>query len=143
MLTICFIFGNSLESREVSKEKSGAVMEIVEPLFECFVGEGNVTNHLIRKTAHFVEFFTLGVLLTARLLLAFLSKEKQRYSEWSVPIGALASGVLVAATDETIQIFSHRGAQVKDVLLDSSGVLTAVCLVWGVWMLLYRRSIKK
>lgn len=141
ILTICFIFSNSLESREVSSEKSNAVMEMVEPLFEGVVGEGNVTNHLIRKTAHFVEFFTLGVLLTARFVLAFFSEEQQRCSKWIAPITALGCGVLIAAMDETIQIFSHRGAQVQDVLLDSTGVAVAVCLVYGVWMLLQRKKV--
>ena len=108
ILTICFIFGNSLESREVSKEKSGEVMEMLEPLFELIVGEGKVTNHLVRKTAHFVEFFILGALLTARFILAFFSRDMKRNSRRIIPMRALICGVSVAA----------------------------VVFVWGGWMLI-------
>ena len=43
---------------------------------------------------------------------------------------------LAAAIDETIQIFTGRGAQIKDVLLDFTGALTGILftalLIWKV-----------
>ena len=44
-------------------------------------------------------------------------------------VNSLFAGLAVAVTDETIQIFSGRGSQVLDVVLDFSGALTGILLV--------------
>ena len=60
-LTLNFIFSNSFEPTEESLEKSNWVLEKVEPVLEKVVGEENVTTKLVRKLAHFFEFFLLGI----------------------------------------------------------------------------------
>ena len=60
VLTLIFIFRNSTDSKEESSALSLYVKELVGPILEVFVGKGNVTEHLVRKLAHFTEFFALG-----------------------------------------------------------------------------------
>ena len=53
-------------------------------------------------------------------VLVFLRLEstgkKRFFTAWGL-------GALTGAIDETLQIFSHRGSQVQDVLIDSAGAL--------------------
>lgn len=117
-LTLAFIFFNSLAGQEESARESAFVMQLIEPLLELFVGKGNVTQHLVRKLAHFCEFGLLGCLLGVQC-------KKPN-------CGALLFALLTALTDETIQIFTGRGSQVQDVWLDFAGAVTgmiAACLL--------------
>lgn len=117
VLTVCFIFSNSMESIPESRERSEGFLGWVKPFLEFFIGQGNATNHVIRKIAHFVEFFALGTELCTLCLL------------WNKPLlWATFAGLLTALTDETIQIFYERGSQVKDVWLDFSAVVLTVLL---------------
>ncbi len=120
--TLAFIWGNSLQSIPESKIKSGKALEIIAPVLEFFVGKGNVTDHLVRKLAHFTEYFVLGIELS--LLMAVRS----RVSFQGV-CNCLFAGLAAAVTDESIQIISNRGPLVSDVLLDFCGVSAAVFLV--------------
>ncbi len=117
--TVFFIFSNSMETISESSEKSEGILRILAPALEFFIGEGNATNHLIRKLAHFTEFFALGT----ELCLLFLV--------WKMPsIWPLFMGLCIALGDETIQIFYERGSQVKDVWLDFSAVILATVIIY-------------
>lgn len=75
-------------------------------------------HHVLRKLAHFGEFFILGLLL------------HQALSSVRVPgsrmVWVLALGMAYALSDELHQIFvPTRGASLRDSLLDSSGVLAS------------------
>lgn len=126
LLVLGFIFSNSMESIPESRDKSLGVMKAIEPFLEFFVGKGNVTNHMVRKLAHFTEFFALGV--SAGLLWWLLGFHV---------LYAVVGTLLAAITDETIQIFTQRGSQVQDVWLDFSGAVA------GLVVLLIVRSIVK
>lgn len=116
MATIAFIWGNSLQSIPESQERSLGVMDKITPVLQVIVGKGNVTDHLVRKLAHFIEFGALGCELA---LLAVLRKRVHLQPV----VNCLFIGLAVAVIDETIQIFSNRGSQVSDVLLDFSGAV--------------------
>ncbi|MCD8377066.1 MAG: VanZ family protein [Oscillospiraceae bacterium] len=120
---LCFIWGNSMLGREQSSQESAAVLELVEPVLEMAVGQGNVTEHLVRKLAHFTEFAALGALGVS--LLALLGAGRGRRLAYALPFG-----LVCAAMDEGIQIFSDRGNQISDVALDFSGCLTGALLMW-------------
>ena len=62
VLQLAFIFSQSILDAPSSSEESSFVLKIVTPVFEIFVGRGNVTEALVRKAAHFTEFAVLGVL---------------------------------------------------------------------------------
>lgn len=121
VLTLVFVFSNSLPNIQKSSATSERVTEIVEPVLEPIVGEGKVTNHLVRKLAHFAEFallgFELGLLFTHLSILPFFVS------------------LLAALTDETIQIFAGRGSQVQDVWLDFAGACVGIVLGVAVYVL--------
>ena len=78
-------------------------------------------NHTIRKLAHFSEFFLLGAEMY------HLAAESKRTG------AAAAAGVLLrcnfcALIDETIQIFSGRGPDIKDVWLDTFGAASGILI---------------
>lgn len=131
ILTLAFIFKNSMESVAQSQEKSTAVMERISFLLENIVGKGNVTDHLVRKLAHFIEFSVLGAELAA---LSFLYHWRLKSLCLSIVL-PLFGGLLAALTDETIQIVSARGSQVQDVWLDFSGVCLGVGMIFALWLL--------
>ena len=84
----------------------------------------NVTDHLVRKLAHFCEYGALGILAGALLLV----KKESGIFRWSY---ALLCALAVAVIDESIQLLADgRGAQVQDVLLDTAGSLTGLLAVW-------------
>ena len=124
IVTLCFIWGNSL----LSRSESAAISQGLTAWLQS-IGIP-VTDHFVRKLAHFCEFGLLGCELT----LLFWLRYGLRLRE--LCLSALAA-FLAAAIDETIQIFTGRGAQIKDVLLDFTGALTGILftalLIWTVF----------
>lgn len=120
--TLCFIWGNSCLSRAESSQLSGGLLAWLKPALEA-LGLGWIDDHIIRKLAHFGEFALLGCELAALL---FLNRGRTGKSFLTAELCA----VFVAVTDETLQFFSHRAPMVRDVLLDASGALFGIALVW-------------
>lgn len=118
--TVIFVWSNSLQSIDQSGARSTQVMEFIKPVLEVFIGRGNVTDHLVRKLAHFVEFGLIGL----ELALLF-----RRFT-----ITPFFLSILIALTDETIQLFTGRSSQVQDVWLDFAGAcfgfLFCLALLW-------------
>ena len=114
VLTLAFIWRNSTESIPESQAKSLDLVAILKPILEPIIGEGKVTDHFVRKTAHFCEFALLGAEL--RLLFLLLGFGTVQ-GHMNALFAALAAGV----TDETIQYFRERGSMVLDVALDFCG----------------------
>ena len=120
VLTLAFIWGNSLMPAEVSLGFS----QWVKALLARFLsGDTPITEEgsgLLRKIAHFTEFTALGIVLTWRG--GMLGKN---------PGKTFLSGVSAAVADETIQRFvPGRNSSSLDVLLDSSGVLTGMLVIY-------------
>lgn len=133
-LLICnlvFIWGNSLLPGEVSGAFSDWVKSLLAYLLPMGPDDGS-GGGLLRKAAHFSEFAALGMCLA--WLHGMLQKGKLRPFLW---------GVLAASVDETIQRFvPDRGPSVKDVCIDSAGVLTGIILLWIGHDYFKRRSAK-
>ena len=64
--TILFAWGHSLMPGDLSEEESSRALELLRPFLEIFFGKGNVTDHLVRKLAHFSEYALLGCELSLR-----------------------------------------------------------------------------
>ena len=122
ILTLAFIWGNSLDNQMESSQKSMKVLEWITPVLEWFVGAGKVTEHLVRKLGHFTEFSLLGAEMAGLLI----ARRRLRFQGF---VNCLFVGLSVAVIDETIQIFSHRGSQVQDVLLDFAGAFFGLLLI--------------
>ncbi len=137
LATLAFIWIHSCMDREDSSMESGFVYDLLCPFFELFMGKGNVTEHFIRKLAHFTEFFGLGLELMLFMRLEFLKVKPV------LPVNAWVFGTFCALIDETIQLFSGRGPAVQDVWLDSAGCLTGVLIMLAGIMLADKKNKKK
>lgn len=145
ILWLCFIYGNSLQTGAESGEASGQVHHIMNMPFELLGLGAPLSEHFIRKAAHFTEFFILGALICADLW-CFSALRLRRPLCISLPtiFSALPICALLASCDEFLQSFvDGRGPSIKDVLIDSSGAFTAI-LIFGVLFyiarLIYSRS---
>ncbi len=117
-VNLLFIWGNSLLPGEISGAISDAVKEFLAALLP---GDGMEVSGggLIRKLAHLTEFACLGGLLAWRS--GMLRKKKGI---------ALLLGFAAACVDETIQRFvPDRGPSLRDVLIDTGGVLLGIGLL--------------
>lgn len=113
---IIFIFSNSMQVATESARRSEGVLHYLQE----FVGKEWLTDHIVRKAAHFSEFAVLGM-LGVRCM--------QDYTKHYI-MPALFSGLLTALTDETIQLFVEgRSGQVSDVWLDFGGCCFGVVVV--------------
>lgn len=113
---IVFIFRNSLQAGELSSARSQAVMRMLNELLGK-VGLGPLSQHTVRKLAHFAEFTMEGFLLM--LCLRVYTRHFVRHVSWP-----LLGGMTTALMDETIQRFiPGRSSQVTDVWIDMAGVL--------------------
>lgn len=120
--TLAFIWSNSLLTEQASSAASAAVLEAVKPLTETFCNEEQDAEHLIRKTAHFVEYGALGCELA--LLVVLCGRPR-----FQTVMNGLFAGLAAAVVDEALQLLSDRGAMVGDILLDFSGVAAGTALV--------------
>ncbi len=123
VLQSIFIWGNSFVPPDDSGAFSGGIMQF----FKSFLDPSDridpeFFHHIVRKTAHFTEFFLLGALYTG---LRAKMTEPFRKAFFLLPPFA---GLLTAVLDEFIQAFTGRGSLVTDVVLDFCGVLTGVLL---------------
>lgn len=130
VLNLCFIWGNSLMSRESSHGMSMGVLELLPPFVRQLFPDVESLEHVLRKMAHFSEFACLGALSCGQLAL-------WRKLSLHPVLHVLSAGFAAAAIDETIQVFSNRGSQLQDVWLDFSGFAVGLALVlalawlWG------------
>lgn len=123
LLTLCFIWGNSLMPASVSGTISGRLAQLLSGLFPIpDAPDGGASDGVLRKLAHGTEFCILGAEL------AWL-----RHADWKSRWEGLALwGVAVALLDETIQLFvAGRSGMIRDVWIDLGGytVGTVLCLL--------------
>ena len=120
---IWFIFSNSMAVAQVSSASSGRVLQLMQVALRRLGHPAlaqRLTQHVVRKMAHFCEYLLEGFLLM--LCMRVYSRHPLRHI--TVP---MLGGGLTALTDETIQLYSPgRSSQVTDVWLDSVGVLAGI-----------------
>ncbi|MGH9712938.1 MAG: VanZ family protein [Candidatus Acidiferrales bacterium] len=91
----------------------------------------DILHHLIRKCAHFVEYFVLSLLV----LRGIRAGRKETHLGWAIVAVGIVAGY--AALDEFHQSFvPGRGPAVADVLLDTAGgvaaqLVAALIVLWG------------
>ena len=99
---IVFIFSNSMQIGDVSETASGRVLLLMKKVFTRLGMPGaanHLTDHIVRKLAHFCEYALEGFLLT--LCLRVYTRHFFVHISWPI-----LGGLLTALTDETIQMFS-------------------------------------
>ena len=125
LLIVGFIWGNSMRSVEESSAQSAPVAENLRPVLDPTEKvEKPIFHDYIRKMAHVIEFFALG-LAVAGFGVSLGSYLKKRLI--SMPVLMV---LLVAVIDEYIQHFTGRGSLVTDVALDFVSALAGLLFVW-------------
>lgn len=111
---------NSLLPADVSSAQSGFIVGIIDDILS-FVGifiNLDTLSLLIRKAAHFFEFFVLGISLSI-----YMIKEKKKIYH------VIWIGLFIAIIDETIQLFvDGRGSSILDVGIDLIGILLSMSI---------------
>jgi len=123
LAVLAAIFCFSAQPAEQSKGLSNALTMLVARMLPWLKRKLTMRglHHLLRKLAHFTLYFLLGCGLTGLLR----AREKALPALIAVPIG-----LLCAALDELHQsVVPGRGPGVRDVVLDTCGVIVAVGLI--------------
>ena len=124
-LCVAFIWSNSLQSPEASASRSEAIAAFITPILSNIFGpQSSIVSFVyfrIRKIAHALEFAMLG--MTSIAMLGILGRIKA-----STTVYAAFMVLLVAVTDETIQLFTNRGASVADIVLDFAGGIAGILI---------------
>ncbi|MGN0984654.1 MAG: VanZ family protein [Gemmiger sp.] len=116
---VVFIFKNSLETAVVSSAHSQAMMAKINEALSL-VRLGPLSEHSVRKLAHFAEFMMEGFLLM--LCLRVYTAHFVRHMSWP-----LLGGMATALMDETIQLrVPGRSSSVTDVWIDMTGIVAGV-----------------
>ena len=124
ILYVGFIFHNSLTPADESSRQSGGVLHMILRFVQWIGMEGGwITEHLVRKTAHFAEYTLLGILLGITLRQYEAGMALMRILQCWI-------GTMVPLVDETLQLFTEgRSGQISDVWLDMAGVLMGSLLI--------------
>lgn len=124
ILWLVLIFYLSSQVVEKSNGLSKGITEVIVKTLEKIIPNANIDinrfNHLLRKNAHFFAYFILGVLV----MNIVNRKGINGFKAFAIALGIC---ILYAISDEVHQLFvPGRGAQVKDVLIDSAGAATGI-----------------
>lgn len=107
------------QSDRISKGVTEIIREMISKVYSGSNLNQTISNHLIRKTAHFSAYAILGALLTLAL------KKHKRAALYAFLIG-----FTYACSDELHQAFiPGRGSMVSDVILDSMGALLGISII--------------
>ena len=143
ILWMAFIFSMSAEPAEQSDKTSGGVAEvilrIIVPGFDELPSQERAQmidgiQHFVRKSAHFLGYTLMGVLLC----IAFSG----HFDDFRITsVSAFAVGASYAASDELHQRFvPGRSGEIRDVLLDSAGVATGILISFLFVLIVKRRK---
>ena len=116
---LLLIFFFSQQNGVGSSSLSNGFLAEIEKLIHIPLNN-DVVRFIIRKLAHFTEYFILAI-LTCNLVKEYFTLNKKQY------ILIMLFCIFYAFSDEFHQLFiSGRSGQIKDVLIDSSGSLVGL-----------------
>lgn len=136
----------SAQDAEASAQSSGSFMAFLLRLFRVESSEKILTDtttystvdFILRKGAHFTVFTILGLLLCTTISLYPNAIRMQKI------VLPLSLGILYACIDELHQYFvPGRACQIRDVCIDTLGVLTGVAITFAIHWLIRHRKKKK
>lgn len=134
---IAFAFIHSSMPSDVSGAESEATMGFLQSILNCFNFNIELSDHIVRKLAHFTEYTAIGVML----MNTAYSFNKAKLHIFFPHI--LFGGLFTAVIDETIQLsVPGRAGMITDVLLDFSGVLIGITVMFVI-LTIYKAIRKK
>ena len=114
LIWMIFIFIMSSFNASESSAQSNIIVNFISNIFN--INNIELISLIIRKLAHFTEYFILGI-LTYNLIKNY---RKKYYI-------AIIICIIYAISDEIHQIFiPGRSCQITDILIDSIGAITAI-----------------
>lgn len=147
LLWMGIIFKLSSANGEKSTDTSRSSLEMIITLFNKSIDKQKLAEIVIkydvvlRKFTHFSGYLVGGVLLY--FMYFYLNKlvnNKVKY----IKLYSVVTGSIYAMTDELHQHFvPGRSGEIKDVLLDTSGVITGIIIVWLVISVIQKRKLRK
>lgn len=139
LLLIGFIFYNSVQRSSPSNARSKVIAGQLQSLLNPDgTKSAYKVNALVRKIAHSVEYFLLGIGLGG------LSIELRRTGLRTPVSLTLFLSLLIGVLDEYIQYYAHRTSSLKDVLIDFGGAVCGLIVIYalvGVIRWLRRRNL--
>lgn len=110
------------DSNQLSTGITKIIVDLISGVFPGLTPQIEWLNHIVRKNAHFIAYFILG-LLQINALYANGLRGKKSF------IIALAICFLYAASDEFHQTFvPGRSGELRDVFIDTAGALSAIVI---------------
>jgi VanZ family protein len=124
ILWMAFIFNLSSQEVEKSNQLSTGVTEVIVETIEKVAPNADLDmksiNHKVRKNAHFFAYLVLGILVMNVI-------RRSGVHVYKSIVLATAVCVIYAISDEIHQLFAPcRGGQVKDIIIDSAGVIAGI-----------------
>ena len=114
VLWMIFIFIMSSMNETISSNQSGFFVSLIANLFN--IKNIEILTTIVRKMAHFTEYFILGILVINSL---DISNKRYLYS--------FIIGFIYAISDEIHQLFiTGRSGKIFDVLIDSLGIIMSI-----------------
>ena len=142
VLTVSFIWRNSLKDVSASTADSEGVTEIVEkspPIAEA-IEKNKITSDdvevTVRSLAHIVEFAALGALS----MLLILIIDPAPFGLWVISSPAFC--LIIGIIDECLQLLSDRACELNDIIKDLAGGMLGGLFVLAVFFIA-RKSYKK
>lgn len=125
ILWLVIIFIMSSFNASDSGSQSNIIVSIISRIFN--IKEVSILSFLIRKLAHFTEYFILGILS--------LNCFKDYSQDKKVIYFSIAFCIFYAMTDEFHQTFiPGRAGAIKDVLIDSFGTVCGSILHYNLFL---------
>lgn len=129
VVAIWMVVISMLSGEGFSAENTNRYLDpILRYFFPRITPAGFILAHsVIRKTAHFVEFFILG-------LLSYWAARRDRAPRWRLAwsVQAMVVAITYALLDEAHQMFvPNRTGSIIDSLIDIGGALTSQLVLYG------------
>ena len=111
---VAFAFIHSSMSADISSEESGNVLEFLQKILDFLGFTPELTDHIVRKSAHFCEYTAIGAMLMS---CAFAFDKLKPYKYY---INVMFCGLATAVCDETIQLnVEGRAGMITDVRMEN------------------------
>lgn len=127
IIWMCIVFKFSSQPSTESSQLSGGITKAILSFFNVLEGktieQQSQIETIVRKLAHYSIYTIGGILILSHVNLYKISANKK------VIVSQLI-GTLYAATDEIHQLFvPGRSGEIRDVCLDSLGVITGIIII--------------
>jgi len=126
VVSLLFIFSNSLRSGESVQESKNIAVRIAESVLRCFTGREfslDETSSIVAKIGHVLEYAVFSSLFSASV---FFRNGKDQNSFYRI----LFCCSFVAITDEHLQLLGvNRTSRVSDVMIDLVACFLGYALV--------------